>query len=256
MKKLVLAMLVCGAVAGVPVTAGKLADMGVENETCVPAAATLERAGGRSYDVMKLETGRDTVQVLLSPSDEVTVRVNGEQFVLSDMARKALSLSAGRGIPPADEDRIDRMLESMNDPETAAYAILSFLDNGLPMEQGGVAPGFGGHAYRPLAPGGCGIGGACSDEAWAALRDLIGCSGSAGTAVANLASQNYALGLAGTLVGFDRCADWNDSHVEFERCCARHRMGEEPPEEPEIPEICDGCLPPDVEGPNPPCCAE
>jgi hypothetical protein len=247
--------MVCATV-NASATAERLATTAVRTTLGDDVSAKLERRSGRAYDAVTLTCGYDTVQVLVNSSETTTVRVNGRQVVLPARAKSAMSRGGWRALHANDREKIQSLLELTHDPEAVIKAMIATQHEGLPTAEEI------GDIYFPLAPGGCGIGGKCSDEAWKALMDLFGCGGALGTAGVNGLAQNYGAALFGGLLSIRNCAAWNESHENFTTCCGKNTRPGRPGDgdgsgegdEPEDPEPCDGCLPPDMEGPNPPCC--
>jgi len=186
-------------------------------------------------------------------SDRTTVRLNGHQYVLSSRMRDTWARGGWNALGADDKARIRLMLDLVNDPASLIEAMAAVEHGRVPdiaeLEW----------MYTPMAPGGCGVGGKCSDEAWRALKDFMACTGSAGATVVTALAGRFEQSFFGGLVVFSSCADWVESNDVFTSCCGRHigggGDGDDPDgDDPDDGEACDHCVPPDLEGPNPPCC--
>jgi len=252
MRRACCGLLVVG-VAVAPVLAARPGRAGRNVMLARDTGPLLERRTGRDYDVITLRTDQDTVQLLVDASDRTTIRLNGHQYVLSSQVRQAWARGGWNGLGADDQARIRFMLDLANGPATLIEAMAAAGQGRVPdideIEW----------MYGPMAPGGCGIGGACSDEAWAAFLDFLSCTGSAGaTAVTAFGLRPEAF--FGGMLTFSNCARWSESQDAFGTCCGRHIIGDDGDDsdgdDPDDGEACDGCLPPDLVGPNPPCCYE
>jgi len=250
MRRTMCAVLAICAAASIPATAGRTGRTTVHGRDGQTVKATLDHSRGRAYDTVKLSCGADTVQVLVNESRNTTIRINGQQYVLSPHARTAWSRGGWDALSANDQGKIERLLDLTNDPAAVIQAMID-VDNGHVPDLDALDT-----LYSPLAPGGCGIGGRCSMEAWAAMKNLISCAGSGGITALSFLGGPPAAGFFGGLLAFSNCADWAQAHDEFVRCCYSKTRPGDGDDDPFDDDPCDHCLPPDMPGPNPPCCYE